>query len=57
MIAVTRSGSPLDAETIGRDAGEEIKSIAGPRFSEYGEAVTEQQQRAAAAKAAASAGK
>ena len=53
MIAVRRSGSPGDAEAIGREAGEEIKAIAGPRFREYGEAVTAQQEAAAAAKAAA----
>jgi hypothetical protein len=44
MIRVTREGSPSDAERIGRDAGEEIRSIAGPRFAEYGEAVVAQQE-------------
>lgn len=53
MIRVARSGAIGDALMIGRDAAEEIKSIAGPRFKEYGEAVIKVQDEAAAAKAAA----
>ena len=59
MIAVTRSGSPSEADRIGREAGEEIKTIAGPKFKDYGEAVLESQAVALAEKnaAAAAAGK
>ena len=52
MIRVSRVGSIADAEKIGHDAGDEIKTIAGPKFKEYGDAVIAQQQAAAAAKAA-----
>jgi hydroxymethylbilane synthase len=37
MIRVKRTGSPSDAAKIGRDAGEEVKTIAGPKFKEYAE--------------------
>jgi len=53
MIRVSRSGSVADAEKIGHDAGAEIKTIAGPKFKEYGDAVIAQQQAAAAEKAKA----
>jgi hydroxymethylbilane synthase len=52
MISVTRIGSPEDAILIGHEAGKEIKSIAGAKFREYGEAVVAVQAEAAAAKAA-----
>ena len=38
MIRVKRIGAISDAIQIGKDAGEEIRSIAGPRFIEYQEA-------------------
>eukprot|EP00595_Chromulina_sp_UTEXLB2642_P003027 CAMPEP_0196761194 /NCGR_PEP_ID=MMETSP1095-20130614/365_1 /TAXON_ID=96789 ORGANISM="Chromulina nebulosa, Strain UTEXLB2642" /NCGR_SAMPLE_ID=MMETSP1095 /ASSEMBLY_ACC=CAM_ASM_000446 /LENGTH=277 /DNA_ID=CAMNT_0042110427 /DNA_START=280 /DNA_END=1113 /DNA_ORIENTATION=+ len=38
MIRVTRVGEIIDAIQIGRDAGQEIKTIAGPKFIEYQEA-------------------
>ena len=40
---------------LGHAAGKDIKTIAGPKFKEYGEAVAEVQAEAAAAKAAANA--
>ena len=52
MISVTRIGDPADAVAIGHAAGQEIKSIAGAKFREYGEAVVAVQAEAAAAKAA-----
>ena len=52
MISVTRIGDPADAIAIGHAAGKEIKSIAGAKFREYGEAVVAVQAEAAAAKAA-----
>jgi hydroxymethylbilane synthase len=52
MISVTKVGSIEDAVKIGKEAGEEIKRIAGPKFKEYGEAVLVEQEKAAAAKAA-----
>jgi hydroxymethylbilane synthase len=52
MISVTRVGEPADAVAIGHAAGQEIKSIAGAKFKEYGEAVVAVQAEAAAAKAA-----
>ena len=52
MIRVEKVGEIKDAVQIGIAAGEEIKKIAGPKFKEYGEAVAEIQEAAAAAKAA-----
>lgn len=43
MIRVSRVGDVSDALLIGREAGEEIKAIAGAKFSEYGEAVLKAQ--------------
>lgn len=40
MIRVTRVGEISDSIKIGQDAGEEIKTIAGPKFKEYQEAFT-----------------
>lgn len=37
MIRVKRVGAVEDAVQIGRDAGDEIRTIAGPRFKEYAE--------------------
>lgn len=48
MIRVSRSGNPKDADCIGKDAGEEIKAIAGSKFREYGAAVEEAQATAKA---------
>jgi hypothetical protein len=39
MIRVSRRGAVADAVRIGKDAGEEVKAIAGPKFKEYQEAV------------------
>ena len=47
MIRVSRSGDPKDAKLIGKEAGEEIKAIAGVKFREYGDAVVEAQAKAA----------
>ena len=52
MIRVTREGPVADAVAIGTAAGEEIKSIAGDKFSEYQEAVAEVEAKQAAEKAA-----
>jgi hydroxymethylbilane synthase len=54
MIRVSLSGNVEDAVALGKQAGEEIKRIAGDKFKEYGEAVIIIQEQAAAAKAAAS---
>jgi hydroxymethylbilane synthase len=44
MIRVRREGKVAEAELIGRDAGLEIKAIAGPKkFQEYQQAVAEAQ--------------
>ena len=51
MIAVTRHGDIQAAEIIGVDAAMEIKSIAGDKFSEYGDAFIAVQQAALAVKA------
>ena len=48
MIAVSRIGEVSEAEAIGEDAGAEIKTIAGPKFKEYGEAFTAVQEAAKA---------
>jgi hydroxymethylbilane synthase len=48
MIAVSRVGEVSEAEAIGEDAGAEIKTIAGPKFKEYGEAFTAVQEAAKA---------
>lgn len=45
MIRVEKSGNPSDAVVIGLEAGEEIKTIAGPRFHEYQQAVQEVQSQ------------
>ncbi len=45
MIRVEKSGNPSDAVAIGLEAGEEIKTIAGPRFHEYQQAVEEVQSQ------------
>ena len=45
MIRVSRSGPVSQAVEIGADAGHEIRTIAGPKFEEYGAAVAEQQQK------------
>jgi len=50
MISVTRHGDIQAAEIIGVDAAMEIKSIAGDKFSEYGDAFIAVQQAALAAK-------
>lgn len=50
MIRVDRVGEVSEAVQIGADAGQEIRSIAGAKFYEYGAAVAEQQALAAAAK-------
>lgn len=50
MIRVSRVGPLSSAEAIGKEAGQEIRSIAGARFDEYGAAVLAQQSAAAAAK-------
>jgi len=50
MIRVSRVGAISDAEAIGKEAGQEIRTIAGPRFAEYGAAVLAQQSAVAAAK-------
>jgi hydroxymethylbilane synthase len=52
MIAVTKVGEIADAVAIGTAAGKEVKSIAGDKFSEYGEAVQQVEAAAAALKAA-----
>jgi len=57
MIRVERTGDIADAVAIGHDAGKEIKTIAGPKFDDYGAAVLKVQEEAAAAKAAAVANK
>ena len=57
MIRVEMSGNPADAVKIGKEAGEKIRSIAGPKFAEYGAAVLVEQEKAAAAKAAKDAAK
>lgn len=43
MIRVERVGPVSAAVDIGKEAGQEIRSIAGPRFAEYGAAVAAQQ--------------
>jgi hydroxymethylbilane synthase len=49
MIRVRREGKVAEAELIGRDAGLEIKSIAGPKkFLEYQQAVAEVQSKSVA---------
>lgn len=53
MIRVVQEGDPADAVKIGTAAGNEIKAIAGDKFSEYQEAVQVLEAEAAAAKKAA----
>ena len=38
IIRVSRVGAAGDALAIGLDAGQEVRTIAGPRYHEYGEA-------------------
>ena len=52
MIKVSRIGELADAVKIGREAGEEIKKMAGANFKTYGEAVAAVQNAAAAVKSA-----
>ena len=52
MIKVEKVGEIKDAVSLGTAAGMEIRSIAGDKFKEYGEAVVVLQEEAAAAKAA-----
>ena len=52
MIRVSKVGEVKDAVALGHAAGLEIKTIAGPKFKEYGEAVAVVHAEAAAAKAA-----
>ena len=52
MITVEKVGAPADAVALGHAAGQEIKKIAGPKFKEYGEAITAAHEAAAAEKAA-----
>ncbi len=44
MIRVSRTGAVADAERIGADAAQEIRSIAGASFEDYGAAVTAAQE-------------
>lgn len=48
MIAVSRVGEISEAEAIGHDAGDEVKTIAGAKFKEYGEAFNAVQEAAKA---------
>ena len=57
MIKVERIGEVADAVAIGNDAGQEIRTIAGDKFNEYGEANQEVLDATAAQVAAEKAAK
>jgi hydroxymethylbilane synthase len=57
MIRVTKVGDPKDAVSVGKDAGNEVRRIAGDKFKDYAEANQVVLDATAAENAAAKAAK